>query len=157
MENSLKKYINIINDINLTINTLCEQSDEKIKSDIDELRDEISYLRNLFYEKQNTGFDFKKITIRFLGEYELTLPKYGVESFDRTLKGEMFFKVIGGNSEYMDIKTNSFPDTFKIRLHYDTLEEYKKQRGDAFLIYQRGTQYLEGEETKINFTILKKS
>ena len=92
-----------------------------------------------------------------MGEYELTLPKYGVESFDRTLKGEMYFKVIGGNSEYMDIKTSSFPDTFKIRLTYDTLEEYKKQRGDAFLIYQRGTQYLEGEETKINFTILKKS
>ena len=66
MENSLNKFIGVINDINSTIDTICEQSDEKIKSDIDELRDEISYLRNLFYEKQNTGFDFRKIIIRFL-------------------------------------------------------------------------------------------
>ncbi len=156
MENSLKKYINTINDINLTIETICEQSDEKIKSDIDELRDDISYLRNLFYEKQKS-FDFQKIIIRFLGDYELTLPKYGIESFDRNLKGEMYFTVIGGNNQYMDIKTNSFPDTFKIRLYYDTLVEYKNQTGDAFLIYERGTQYLKGEETKINFTIIKKS
>jgi hypothetical protein len=157
MKNSIEKYIDTIKDINLTINYLFEQSDDGIKSDIDEIKDEISYLRNLFYEKQKINIDFDKITIRFLGEYELKLPKYGVESFDRTLKGEMYFKVLGGSKKYIDIKTNSFPNTFKIRLFYKTLKEYTTQTEEGYLIYERGTEFLVGEEVKMNFIIIKKS
>ena len=49
------------------------------------------------------------------------------------------------------------PDTFKIRLHYKTLKEYENQRGYGYLIYQRGRESLEGQDTKMIFKIIKKS
>ena len=55
MENSIEKYINNIKDINLTINSLFEQSDIEKKRDIDELRSEIEYLKSLISTKD---FDF---------------------------------------------------------------------------------------------------
>jgi len=51
MKNSIEKYINAIKDINLTINSLFEQSDIEKKRDIDELRSEIEYLKSLISKK----------------------------------------------------------------------------------------------------------
>ena len=117
MENSIEKYINTIKDINFTINSLFEQSDIEKKRDIDELRSEIEYLKSLISTKD---FDFGKIYIKFDNDYELELPKYGYRTFDRTLKGVMYFTVLGGTDYYIDIATNSFPERFKIRLEYKT-------------------------------------
>ena len=156
MDNSINKQHKIINEINSSISKLLEQTDEKRQKDVDGIRFDIDYLRSLLYSSKD-GLDFNTIRIRFEGDYELKLPKYGVESFDRTLKGDMYFSVLGGNDVYMDIKTSSFPETFRIRLEYQTLREYENQYGVGYLIYNRGTQKLEGEETKIYFKILKKS
>ena len=156
MDNSINKQHKIINEINSSISKLLEQTDEKRQKDVDGIRSDIDYLRSLLYSSKD-GLDFNTIRIRFEGDYELKLPKYGVESFDRTLKGDMYFSVLGGNDVYMDIKTSSFPETFRIRLEYQTLREYENQYGVGYLIYNRGTQKLEGEETKIYFKILKKS
>jgi hypothetical protein len=156
MEKTIEYYNNLISEITDTISTIVEVSDEEKRRDIDSLRQDIAYIRSLLYDTPNQ-IDFKKIRIRFYGEYELRLPKYGVEEFDRTLKGEMYFKVIGGNDEFIDIKTNSFPDSFRIRLKYKTLKELTDQVGYAFLIYSRGSERLVGDETKIDFRIIKKS
>ena len=153
MENSIEKYINTIKDINLTINSLFEQSDIEKKRDIDELRSEIEYLKSLISKKD---FDFQKIYIKFDGEYELELPEYGYRTFDRTLKGVMYFMVLGGTDYYIDIATNSLPERFKIRLEYNTLDEFKRQRVDAYLIYSETGRVLEGEKTKITYEITKK-
>lgn len=155
MDNSINKQHKIIDEINSSISKLLEQTDQKRQKDVEGIRSDIDYLRSLLYSPKN-GLDFNTIRIRFRGDYELKLPKYGVESFDRTLKGDMYFSVLGGNDVYMDIKTSSFPETFRIRLEYQTLREYENQYGVGYLIYNRGTQRLEGEDTKIYFKILKK-
>ena len=156
MKNTINHHNKIIQDINKTIYYLVEQSDEERRSDVSSIRSDILDLRDLLYANDKTDIGFSKIRIRFFGDYELKLPKYGVESFDRTLKGDMYFSVLGGNDVYMDIKTSSFPETFRIRLEYQTLREYENQYGVGYLIYNRGTQRLEGEDTKIYFKILKK-
>jgi hypothetical protein len=80
-----------------------------------------------------------------------------METFDRKLKGEMYFTILGGNNDFMDIATTSFPKTFRIRLYYKTLELFKTQSGKSFLLYERGREKLEGEKTKIDFKIVKLS
>ena len=157
MKNTINHHNKIIQDINKTIYKLVEQSDEERRSDVSSIRSDILDLRDLLYANDKTDIGFSKIRIRFFGEYELKLPKYGIESFDRTLKGEMFFKVLGSGDGFIDIRTSSFPDSFRIRLYYNTLDEYKNQKGEGYLIYRRGTQYMEGEETKLQFKIIKKS
>lgn len=77
--------------------------------------------------------------------------------FDRTLKGEMYFSVLGGTKDYIDIKTSSFPNSFKIRLEYETLRELVWQNGYGKLIYESGSQFLVADENKIYFKIIKKS
>lgn len=157
MKNSLDYQNNIIKEINHTIFVLTEQSDEDNKKGIQKVLSDIADLRKLINKQKSFDLDFSKIWIKFLGEYELKLPKYGLESFDRVLKDRMYFKVLGGTKNYIDIKTNSFPETFRIRLYYDTLDVYENQTKDAFLIYQRGSDYLKGDETKISYSIIKKS
>ena len=155
MDNSLKYHHKLVNELNDSITSLLEQSDEEKKKDVESIRQDINDLRNLI-NTDNNSLGFKKIRIRFEEEYELKLPKYGIESFDRKLKGEMYFKVVGGSKTFMDLQTSSMPYTFKIRLTYKTLDEYKNQRGNAFLIYKRGREKLVGEEIKIDYKIIKK-
>ncbi len=158
MKNSIQNFTEAVEDINAMISILLEQSDsEKIK-DVEDIRKEISDLRKLIQSK-NSGqsLGFSKMRIRFDGEYELKLPKYGLETFNRNLKGEMYFYVLGGTDKYMDLKTSSFPDTFRIRLSYQTLDVYKNQVGDAYLIYSRGKEKLKGEEINIKYKIINKS
>jgi hypothetical protein len=158
MKNSIQNFTEIVEDINTIISILLEQSDSEKKKDVEDIRKEISDLRKLLQSKDSgQSLGFSKIRIRFDGEYELKLPKYGLETFNRNLKGEMYFSVLGGTDEYMDIKTSSFPDTFRIRLFYTTLDVYKNQVGDAYLIYSRGTERLEGDETKVKYKIISKS
>jgi hypothetical protein len=158
MKNTINYHNKIIQDINKTIYHLVEQSDKERQSDVTSIRSDIIDLRDLLFKKNNsTDIGFSKIRIKFFNEYELKLPKYGVESFDRTLKGEMYFNVLGSGDGFIDIRTSSFPNSFRIRLFYNTLEEYKAQKGEGYLIYRRGTQYMEGDETKLLFKIIKKS
>jgi hypothetical protein len=158
MKNSIENFTLMIEDVNKMISILLEQSDAEKRKDIEGIRNDIANLRNLLQSKDSGGsLGFSKIRIRFDEEYELKLPKYGIETFNRTLKDEMYFSVIGGSDEFMDIKTKSFPDTFRIRLTYQTLESYKRQIGDAYLIYNRGTEKLEGEEIKVKYKIISKS
>ena len=156
MDNSIKYHHKLIDEINETISNILEQTDEEKKADIESIRKDILYIRDRLSQK-NSSLGFSKIRIRFDGEYNLALPRYGVETFDRNLKGEMYFSVVGGNDDYMDLRTRSMPDTFKIRLHYKTLKEYENQRGYGYLIYQRGREALEGQDTKMVFKIIKKS
>jgi hypothetical protein len=158
MKNSIENFTNIIEDVNNIITLLLEESDAEKKKDVKSIRKEISDLKKLIRNKgSESSFDFTKIRLRFDSEYELKLPKYGLETFNRKLKGEMYFSVLEGTDEYMDIKTTSFPDTFRIRLTYKTLEELKNQTGKAILIYKRGREKLRGEETNVTYKILKKS
>ena len=157
MKSPIEYHGSLINDINKTIEFLLEDSDSKRKQDISNIRDEINNLRELLRQSYVGNFPYNSIRIKFNDVYELKLPKYGIESFDRKLKGEMYFTILGGNDEFMDISTTSFPKTFKIRLYYKTLELFKTQSGKSFLIYERGRENLEGEKTKIDFKIVKLS
>lgn len=158
MKNSIQDFTETIEDINKIISILLEQSDSEKKKDVDDIRKEISDLRKLIQSKDSgNSLGFSKITILFSEEYILNLPKYGLDIFNRTLKGTMYFSILGGTDEYMDIITNSFPDTFKIRLYYKTLKIYVPQENDAYLIYSRGTEKLVGEKIKVKFEIINKS
>lgn len=155
MKDPIEYHSELVNGINKTINNLLEQSDSQRRKDVSDLRKDIEYIRNRLSQSYSSEFPYNSIRIRFDNEYELKLPKYGLEPFDRKLKGEMYFSVIGGTDEYMDIKTTSFPKTFKIRLYYKTLETYVKQHGKSFLIYESGKNKLKGDEISIIFKILK--
>lgn len=157
MKDPIIYHSNLIKDLNETIQSLLEVSDAEKRSDIASIRRDIEDIKNRLNQNSGGDFPYNKIRIRFENDYELKLPKYGLESFDRTLKGEMYFSILGGNDEYMDIKTNSFPETFRIRLYYKTLETYTKQKGKALLIYKRGREKLQGDETTIIFKIIKLS
>jgi hypothetical protein len=157
MKNPIEYHSNLINDINKAIEFLLEDSDSKRRQDISDIRDEIDDLRELLRQSYTGNFPYNSIRIKFNGEYELKLPKYGMETFDRKLKGEMYFTILGGNNDFMDIATTSFPKTFRIRLYYKTLELFKTQSGKSFLLYERGREKLEGEKTKIDFKIVKLS
>ena len=69
----------------------------------------------------------------------------------------MYFSVVGGNDDFLELRTNSMPKTFKIVLTYETLREFKRQRGDAYLKYKRGRENLEGDSETVSFKILEKS
>lgn len=157
MKNSIEYHNKVINQINKTISIITEQSDDERKDDVEGIRNDISYLRSLLYDINKSDLiNFKKIWISFDGEYELELPRYGLRSFDRSLKGNMYFKVLGGTNKYIDIQTNSFPDGFKIRLGYTTLDTGTRQREDSFLVYTEGNKILKGDATKITYQINKK-
>ena len=156
MDSPIKHQHKIVEELNKIISNLVEQSDEEKRADISSIRKDIQDIRDRLGIATST-LDFTKIRIRFDGEYNLSLPRYGVETFDRNLKGEMYFSVVGGNDSYMDLRTKSMPNTFKIRIYYKTLKTFQNQIGKSNLIYQRGRESLEGEETKIIFKIIKKS
>jgi len=152
-------YNDLVKSIETNILVLLEQSRDSdleqdiigIRSDIDQLWADIKgYGKGL-----DGGFSYTYIEINFNREYELSLPKYGLETFDRKLKGLMYFNILGGNDHYMDLQTNSFPETFRIRLYYKTLDTLTQQTSKAFLIYERGRENLKGEEEKIEFKIRK--
>jgi hypothetical protein len=157
MEDPIEYHTLLINDINNTIFNLLEQSDSERKKDISNIRKDIEYIRSMLRDNYPSEFPYNSIRIRFDGEYEIKLPKYGIETFDRKLKGEMYFSIIDGNDEYIDIKTTSFPKTFRIRLFYNTLDLFKTQKGKALLIYERGREKLKGDETTVFFKIVKLS
>lgn len=160
MKNSVENFHKIVDDLNTTISILIENDDvdnKQRKRDVDDIRKDIQQIRDMLVKQEAGSIGISKIRIRFDGEYELKLPKYGIEKFDRNLKGDMYFSVLGGNDEYIDMKTKSFPDYFRIRLKYKTLEQRVSQRGEAYLVYRRGSDYMEGDETKMTFEILSKS
>jgi hypothetical protein len=69
----------------------------------------------------------------------------------------MYFTVDNVNEElsYIDVRTNSFPDSFKLRIFYRYLEINKSQRGKAQLIYKSGSKKSEGPKETIMFEIKK--
>ena len=156
---NINYYNDLVKSIEQGILVLLEQSRDSdlekdigsVKSDVDQLWSDIKG-----YGKGGDGsFDYTYIEIKFNREYELSLPKYGLETFDRKLKGLMYFNILGGNDHYMDIQTNSFPETFRIRLFYKTLDTMSNQTGKSFLIYKRGRENLKGKEENIEFRIKK--
>lgn len=155
MFNSLEKYIKSIDEVNQKINLLIKEDDVD-KKDIDYIRSEINYLRNLIRSKSEIYFDFDKIRIDFRDETLLDLPSYGVGNEDRTLKGKMYFNVVGGTKKYLDLRTTSLPKSFLIRLTYETLEPKEKQKGYGYLVFESGSQYLEGKEILIRYEIIEK-
>jgi len=128
-----------------------EQDIKSVKNDVDQLWADIKG----YGKGGDDSFRYTYIEIDFNKEYELSLPKYGVEEFDRKLKGLMYFNILGGNDHYIDIQTNSFPETFRIRLRYKTLDTISNQTGKAFLLYKRGSEKLKGKEENIEFKIKK--
>ncbi len=153
----MKKYNEIINYMNNYIDLLLEQNYSQEKSEILDIKSEIEGLRDEIYDYYNTSnldvsFPYTFCRIVFDGEYELELPKYGLKKINRTLKGEMFFDIIGGSIEKNTIflKTTSLENTsFEIKLtNFDTFELFKRQIGYANLVYNK---IYEGNEEKIKF------
>ena len=163
MESNINRINQIVEDLNNEIDFLIEQSfsstdDDTKKDDISSIRKDIEYLRSKLYGDNNLKdtLGFRKITIRFDNEYQLKLPKYGIEEFDRVLKGDMYFSVVGGNESYLELRTSSMPPSFKIILYYETLREFKRQNGDAYLYYSRGRERLTGESESVSYKIIEK-
>jgi len=148
----IEYYNKLIKEINNNITLLLKESPSQSKQ-LRKMYDEVQELKRSL-RKNSLGFSY--IEIDFDGEFELQLPKYGIENFDRKLKGLMYFKVVNSNNNYMDLRTSSMPKTFVIRLYYSTLKDFKKQREKGLLIYRRGREKLIGPEESINYSIRKK-
>ena len=123
MKSNINRIHQVIEDLNIEIDLLMEQSflstdDDTKKDDVNSIRKDIEYLRSQLYNNNNIDktLGFKKVTIRFDGTYQLKLPKYGIEEFDRVLKGDMYFSVVGGNESYLELRTSSMPVSFRIIL-----------------------------------------
>ena len=144
----------IIKEINENINNLIPENSRKRK--LKKMYDEVQVLKKQVRDVPSKSLGFSYVEIDFVGEYELKLPEYGIEEFDRKLKGGMYFKVVGGTKTYMDLRTSSMPTEFIIRLHYTTLKEFKKQSGKGLLIYRRGREKSYGPDQTISYSIRKK-
>lgn len=149
--NKINFYNGVLNEINSQVSDILN---EDIGDDILELRKEIQKIKNRFDIPNKI---FKYIEIEFDGKYELELPKYGLENFNRNLLGRMYFTIDTVNEElkYIDVRTNSFPDTFKLRIFYRYLETNKPQRGKAQLLYKSGSKKSDGPKETIMFEIKK--
>jgi|688.fasta_scaffold125060_3 hypothetical protein len=163
---NIKKQKLIVDSINKEINFLLMEeslSQEKIKKfsgDINKIKKDVDYLNSLVNNQSRTkkgGFPYNYCEITFNETYEIELPKYGIEKFDRKLKGRMYFKVVGGDEskKFIDLRTDSFSDKFKLRIYYQTLVLFNKQKGKAHLIYDSGSHHLKGDEETIYFEINK--
>ena len=144
----------IIKEINENINNLIPETSRKKK--LKKMYDEVQVLKKQVRSVSSKSLGFSYIEIDFSGEYELKLPDYGIEEFDRKLKNDMYFRVVGGTGSYMDLRTSSMPKEFIIRLYYNTLKEFKKQNGKGLLIYKRGREKSYGPDQTIAYTIRKK-
>jgi len=151
----IEYYNDLVKSIDRDITILLEQTkDDKLRQDISGMRSDIDQLWiDIRSYGAGNSFDYNYIEIDFNGVYELSLPKYGVKSFDRKLKGLMYFNILNGTDNYIDIQTNSFPESFRIRLFYKTLDTTKNQKNRAFLIYRKGNENLKGEEEIVEYKI----
>lgn len=151
--NKLNENISTINDLNKKIKSLIG---EDINKEILDLRDEIRQIRNSILGGGSSSL-YSYVEIEFAGEYEISLPKYGVENFDRKLKGRMYFSVVNVNESlgFIDVRTKSFPESFILRIFYKKLELFKPQNGKAQLIFSSGTKRGEGPKESIKFEFKK--
>ena len=149
----LDKNISTINDLNNQIKSLIG---EDVNKDILDLRDEIRQIRDSLLGGNSSSL-YSYVEIEFSDEYEVSLPKYGVENFDRKLKGRMYFSVANVNESlgYIDLRTKSFPESFILRIYYKKLELFKPQNGKAQLIYKSGTKKGDGPKESISFEFKK--
>ena len=85
------------------------------------------------------------------------------EKFERELKGDMYFDVVGGNRTlgYLDMKTRSFPNTLAVRLLFNRdLKVNQETYYDVFLVYESNGNFLspdvkKSKEKNIPLTIRK--
>ena len=117
----LNYHNKIIKTLNDDIIKLLPEDSRKRK--LKKMYDEVQVLKKQVRGVPSKSLGFSYVEIDFIGEYELKLPEYGIEEFDRKLKGGMYFKVVGGTNTYMDLRTSSMPKEFIIRLHYTTLKD----------------------------------
>jgi hypothetical protein len=160
--NYINKLVeNISKEIDLLLNEQFTKSEKKdvskkitkLKTDVDDLK---SKIQGLGY---SSDFPYKRCEIYFDGEYELPIPEYGLEEEKRTLKGDMFFKVIGGDIDNKKIylKTRSMENTFfKILIKgFKSFETLKLQKGTALLLYKDDERFFENNEVDIIFEFNK--
>jgi hypothetical protein len=128
------------------------RDEEKIAKDIISLSDEIESIRMRLFG--SSDFPYTYCEVDFREEYNVELPKYGMEEFNRNLKGRMYFTILGGSEsgKFMYLKTKSFAEAFKLKITYKSLEINDRQNGKANLIYDN--RY-SGPETKVFYTIKK--
>jgi len=139
--------------------TMSDTERKEYHSELKSMRNDIISIRKSIQGDSDENFPYNSVEIDFEGEYVLEIPKYGLEEFHRTLKGWMYFKVVGGsiNSNgggWMNIRTKSMSNDFKIRLNVKTFETGKRNRGSAYIIYKNGKG--KGEtQRKMDFSIKK--
>lgn len=94
--------------------------------------------------------------IKFLDEYNLELPEYGVKNFNRTLKEYMFFDIlhIDKDNRIIVLRTSSMRNTdmYLIISNFYSFELDIKQKGDCNLRYKN---HYDGPIEKIYFEFKK--
>jgi len=133
------------------------KEDKETKESIKSLRDDLDELKRLIrnMKDKKTGDLYSYIEVEFPDEITLTIKKYGTEKMNRKIVGRMFFNVdsINDKYKYIDMRTKSLRESFYFRLHYKTLDVFKKQSGKIRLIYKRGKEKFMGDEEPCNFEI----
>jgi len=160
--NYINKLIeNISNEIDFLLNEQFTKSEKKdiskkitkLKLDVEDLKNKI---RNFDSE---SDFPYKRCEIRFYGEYELPIPEYGLDEEKRTLKGEMFFKIIGGSidDKKLYLKTTSMENnSFKILIKdFKSFETHLYLNGTALLLFKDDERLFKNNEVDIVFEFIR--
>jgi hypothetical protein len=128
----------MVNHVNYLL-TLTEDDDEEKKKKeqkrIKNLDDKIHDL-NVRLNKLDaiSKAPAKKVKIKFFSETKLSV-RSGSDKTERTLRGDMYFDVVGSGSGYLDLQTRNITKGVAIRLHYSKLEPLLEQHGKVELVY----------------------
>lgn len=140
---------------NLLLGEEKEESVKKLTKDTIDIKSDVDSIRKSL--KKDLDKTYKRVEVDFEHKVTLDLPKYGSKKFERELNGRMHLNVVGVNesSGYMVLRIKGWPDTFTMKLTIKTLDTFKKQEGKAFLIYESGDKYSEGDKKDVMFEIKK--
>ena len=158
---NIDKYLKIIetlnSDVDILISERAETPSEKIA--LNKIESDINKISN--WIKSKTKKEYNKIEITFPKEVKLS-KRAKSEKIERTLKGDMYFKVISGNDDlgFINVKTTSFPHNLALRIYYHKLKLRQQSNYDVALIYNRQGNFLggnpkESEKKYIPMTIRK--
>jgi hypothetical protein len=129
----------------------------KVKTNLTDLESKVRGI-----EKKSKKRSYSNVKIKFFNEIKLSV-RSSSDKTTRTLKGDMYFTVVGETSNYIDIQTRNITKGVAIRLYFDKLQTLMDQHGKVQLVYSENGNFSGGvdrksdeKDIKFRFNDLKK-
>ena len=154
----IDNYINIINNINLMVESL---SKSDVESNIKSTSDNIDRLsKRVQRHKNKKGLPYKEIIIDFYDEITLSV-RSADEKKENIFKGRQYFDVVGFSDNYFILQKSGWDSTIALKLTYKKLNTRITQKGNINLFYNRNGDVSNGSgnrsslKEEITYEIIK--